>query len=38
MDGKSEKKKIIYRQKYENGWMIAIEGWGFQIVFLRWKK
>jgi hypothetical protein len=34
---KEEKKKIIHKQIYENGWMIVIEVWGFQFIIFRWK-
>jgi len=35
---RSEKKKIFYKQTYENGWMIVLEVWGFQFIIFRWKK
>lgn len=29
---------MIIKKKYENGWKIIIEGWGFWIEIIRWKK
>jgi hypothetical protein len=30
--------KMINKEKYENGWIIIIEGWGIRIKITRWKN
>ena len=30
--------KMINKERFENGWMITIEGWGFRIKIEKWKE